>query len=233
MAKRHPGSRRAKSQSFDNDPDDLFVARVLHLGKWAESNQQVITVLAIVAVIAVAGLIYYRNYRATHTQQAAQQLEMVYQSLTIQDEQGAKDQLATFLERFSGTPYEGEARLLLGELYLADGQSQQAQAVLAPLGTSPREPIEFQGATLLAAAYEEEERWIDAERIYLEIANRSELDFQVRDALAAAARIRASQSNAQGAIELYQRILSGLDENAPERGLYEMRIQEVRSAAST
>ena len=233
MAKRHPGSRRAKSQSFDNDPDDLFVARVLHLGKWAESNQQLITVLAIVAVIAVAGLIYYRNYRATHTQQAAQQLEMVYQSLTIQDEQGAKDQLATFLERFSGTPYEGEARLLLGELYLADGQSQQAQAVLAPLGTSPREPIEFQGATLLAAAYEEEERWIDAERIYLEIANRSELDFQVRDALAAAARIRASQSNAQGAIELYQRILSGLDENAPERGLYEMRIQEVRSAAST
>jgi len=233
MAKRHPGSRRVKPQSFDNDPDDLFVARVFHLGKWAESNQQLITVLAIVAVIAVAGLVYYRNYRATHTQQAAQQLEMVYQSLTIQDEQGAKDQLATFLERFSGTPYEGEARLLLGELYLADGQSQQAQAVLAPLGTSPREPIEFQGATLLAAAYEEEERWSDAERVYLEIANRSELDFQVRDALAAAARIRASQSNAQGAIELYQRILSGLDENAPERGLYEMRIQEVRGAAST
>jgi predicted negative regulator of RcsB-dependent stress response len=233
MAKRHPGSRRVKSHGYDNDPDDLFVARVLHLGKWAQSNQQLLTILAIVGAIIIAGLLYYRNYRLVHAQQAAQQLEMVYQSLTIQDEQGAKDQLVTFLERFSGTPYVGEARLLLGELYLADGQSQQAQAVLAPLGSSPREPIELQGATLLAAAYEEEERWSDAERIYLEIADRSELDFQVRDALSAAARIRASQGNAQGAIELYQRVLSGLEENAPERGQYEMRIQEIRSGAST
>lgn len=233
MPKRHPGSRRVKPQVYDNDPDDLFVARILHFGKWAESNQQVLTVVAIVGVIVVAGLVYYGNYREAHTQQAAQQLEIVYQSLTIQDQQGAKDQLATFLERFSGTPYEGEARLLLGELYLRDGESQQAQAVLAPLGSSPSEPIELQGAMLLAAAYEEEERWADAERVYLEVADGSELDFQVRDALAAAARIRAAQGNADGAIELYQQVLNTLEENAPERGLYEMRIAEIRSGSNT
>lgn len=233
MPKRHPGSRRVKSQAHADDPDDLFVARILHFGKWAESNQQVLTVLAIVGAIGVAGLVYYRNYRETHTQQAAQQLETVYQSLTIRDQQGAKDQLVTFLERFSSTPYEGEARLLLGELYLRDGESEQAQAVLAPLGSSPGEPIELQGAMLLAAAYEEEERWSEAEEVYLEVADRSALDFQVRDALAAAARIRASQGDAQGAIELYQQVLSTLEQDAPERGLYEMRIQEIRSATNT
>ena len=61
----------------------------------------------------------------------------------------------------------------------------------------------------------------------LRLADRSELDFQIRDALAAAARIRGSQGDAAGAAELYRRILGALDENAPERGMFEMRLAEL------
>ena len=119
---------------------------------------------------------------------------------------------------------------MLGELYLETGDAEQALAVLEPLGASPSEPIELQGATLLAAAYEQEERWAEAEEVYLTIADRSELDFQIRNALTSAARIRRDQGDAAGAIELYEQVLASLDENAPERGRYEMRIQEIRSA---
>ena len=231
MSQRHPAARRTVQQS-DTEPDDVFVARVLHLGKWAENNQQLLTVLAVVFAIGVAGLLYYRGYRRSLAEQAAQQLETIYQTVAISDAEGARTELGTFLERFGGTPYEAEARLLLGDLYLRDGSPQQAQAVLRPLGESPGDPLEFQAATLLAVAYEQDGQAEEAERIYLVIADRSELDFQVRDALESAARIRTERGDSAGALELYERALEGLEEGAPERGLLEMRIEEIRSVTT-
>ena len=231
MSKRQAGqSRNKQSQS---EPDDLFIARVLDLGKWAQANQQVMTVLGVLLVIAVAGVLYYGNYRRSLTEQAAQQLELVHQSIAIQDNQGAQDQLVTFLERYTGTAYEGEARLLLGDLYLKAGQPQQAQAVLSPLGSSPREPIELQAAMLLAKSYEQDERLADAESTYLAVADRSELGFQIEEALSNAARIRADQGNVDGAISLYERALDRLDENHPLRGHYQRRIAELRTGQTT
>ncbi len=218
------------SKTPQDSSDDVFVAKVLHAGKWAERNQQFVTVLAVVLAIGVAGLLYYRSYRRSLGEQAAQQLELIYQTVAMADVEGARTELATFIERFGGTPYEREARLLLGDLYLRDGSPQQAQAVLRPLGDSPRAPIELQAAALLAAAYEQDGQPQEAERIYLAIANRSDLDFEVRDALAAAARLRTERGDGAGALELYQRAIEDLEEGDPERGLYEMRIEEIRAA---
>lgn len=230
MSKRQPGQSRKKSEG---EPDDLFIARVLDIGKWAQANQQVMTVLGVLVVIAVAGVIYYGNYRRSLDQQAAQSLESVHQSIAIQDEQGARDQLVTFLERYGSTAYEGEARLLLGDLYLRGGEPQQAEAVLEPIGSSPSDPIELQAAMLLAKAYEEEEAWAQAEATYLTIADESELSFQIDEALSSAARIRADQGNVAGAIELYERARDRLEEGDPLRGHFEMRIAELEAQQST
>jgi tetratricopeptide (TPR) repeat protein len=183
--------------------------------------------------IAFAGLLYYRSYRGSLDQQAAQQLELVYQSVAIQDTEGAVGQLVTFLERFGGTAYAGEARLLLGDLYLRSDRAEQALAVLEPIGASPRSPVDLQGASLLAAAYEQVGRADEAEATYMRIVDRSDMDFQVRNALAAAARIRRERGDAAGAIQLYERALEGLEAEDPQRGLYEMRIAEIRAATST
>jgi len=219
------------SQRHSGDADDAFIARVLGLSNWAKHNQQAVTVAAVVVAILLAGGLYYQSYRSQLRDQAAEQLETIHQSIAIRDVEGAKVDLATFLDRFGGTPYEGEARLMLGELYLEGGESQQALAVLGPLGTSPRRPIEFQGASLLGAAYEQEGRLAEAEETYLDIADRSELDFQIRDALASAARIRWLQGDGAGAIALYERVLENMELTAPERGVYEMRIEEIRASS--
>jgi predicted negative regulator of RcsB-dependent stress response len=231
MSQRQPAARRTAQQS-KSEPDDVFVARVLHLGKWAEKNQQIVTVIAVVVAIGLAGLVYYRSYQRSIGQQAAQQLEQIYQTVAMADVEGAQTELATFLERFGGTPYADEARLLLGDLYLREGSPQQAQAVLRPMGESPGEPLEFQAATLLAAAYEQDGQGTEAERIYLRIADRSDLEFQVRDALEAAARLRTERGDTAGALDLYERALEGLAEDSPDRGLYQMRIEELRSASA-
>jgi hypothetical protein len=225
-------ARQPRTHKSHSEPDDIFVSKVLHFGKWAEANQQLLTAIVVVIAIAAVGLVYYGNYRSNLAQQAAAELEQVYQSISIQDTEGARGQLATFLERYAGTAYEAEARLVLGDLYLQDGSPQQAQAVLRPLGESPRAPIEFQGAALLAAALEEDRQWSEAEDVYMRIADRSDLDFQVRNALAAAARIRRDQGDVQGAVALYQRLVDDLEEGDPIRGLFEMRIQEIESATS-
>jgi predicted negative regulator of RcsB-dependent stress response len=219
-----------KIQQDSNEPDDVFVARVLHAGKWAERNQQLLTVLAVVAAIAIAGLLYYRSYRRSMNDRAAQQLELIYQTVAMADVEGARTELGTFIEQFGGTPYEAEARLLLGDLYLRDGSPQQAQAVLRPLGDSPRAPIELQAAALLAAAYEQDGQAQEAERIYLAIADRSELGFEVRDALGNAARLRTERGDREGAIELYERAMEDLEEGDADWGLFEMRLEEIRAA---
>ncbi|MEX2466379.1 MAG: tetratricopeptide repeat protein [Gemmatimonadota bacterium] len=232
MSKRQPGQGRTNRSK--EEPDDLFIARVLDLRRWAQSNQQVMTVLGVLAVIAVAGVIYYGNYRGSLNEQAAQQLELVHQSISIEDRQGAQDQLITFLERYGGTAYEGEARLLLGELYLKEGQPEQALAVLEPVGERPRSPIEMQAAMLLARAYEQDERWAEAESAYLRVADRSELSFQIQEALSAAARIRADQQgDSSGAVALYQRALDGLQDDDPLRGHFQMRIAELEARQDT
>jgi hypothetical protein len=228
MSKRHPGQRRVSSDAVEHD-DDIFIAKILETGNWLKTHQQAVTIGLVVVVVAVASAIYYRNYQAALANQAANQLEEIHQSVALGDREGAKNALAVFLDRFDGTAYDGEARMLLGELYLSTNDAQQALAVLEPLSASPREPLELQAASLLGAAYEQEGRWADAEATYLRIADRSDLDFQVRDALAAAARVRAGQGNTEGAAQLYQRILDGMDANAQDRGLYEMRLAEMKA----
>ena len=230
MAKRHPGQRRLTQDKVEHE-DDIFIAKVLEAGTWAKSNQQLLTIAAVLLVVAVASVLYYRNYRRGLVEQAGAQMEQIHQSVALNDNEGAKSQLKVFLDRFGGTPYEGEARMLLGQLYLEGGDPQQAQAVLEPFGASPSSPLQLQAAELLARSYEQENRWQDAENLYLRIADRSDLDFQVRGALADAARIRASHGDDKGAAELYQRILDGMDKNSPERGMYEMRLAELSDTA--
>ena len=230
MSKRHPKARR--SSQGTHDADDTFVVGVLEASNWAKANQQLMTVGGVLLVLMIAGGFYYVNYRSEMNVRAAESLETIYQSISINDTEGAKIDLATFLDRFGSTAYDGEARLVLGELYLESGDPQQALAVLGPIGERPASPIALQAARLLAQAYEQEGRWQEAEGTYLAIAERSKLDFQVQDARVASARIRNSQGDGDGAIALYQQVLSGLDANSPERGEFEMRIEEIRSASA-
>jgi predicted negative regulator of RcsB-dependent stress response len=232
MAKRHPGQRRLTQTKAAEEDDDIFIAKVLEFWTWATTNRQFLTVVGAVVVIAGAAFLYYRSYRRGLVAEAGTQLEQIHQSIALNDTAGAKNQLKVFVDRFGGTPYAGEARMLLGEIYLENGSAQQAQAVLEPMASAPSTPLELQAAGLLARSYEQEGRWKDAEDLYLRLADRARLDFEIRGALADAARIRASHGDAAGAAELYHRILDGLDKNAPDRGLYEMRLAELTTDTS-
>lgn len=227
MTQRHPTSRRTRHEQ--DNADDLFVAKVLEISQWASRHRQALVGIGIAVAVVVGGGLYWRNYQASLQEQATQELVTIQQTRALGDPEQAKADLQVFLQRFGGTPMADEARLLLGEVELETGNPDGAVSALEALSGS-RSPLGMQATYLLAAAHEEAGEPDRAERLYLTVANRAELSFFVRDALAQAARIRLDRGDHAGAAQLYEEILTYYEEGDPERGLYESRLAEARTA---
>lgn len=223
-------ARRARpKESQQAEPDDKFIAATLEATAWAKRNTQKL-VIGIAAVV-VLGLViaYYVGFRQSTETRAANSLEEIQQTLALGDPESAKGRLAQFLDQFGGTPSAGEARLTLAQLYLQTGDPEEAVQVLAPMARDLSAPINQQGAYLLAQAYEDEGRFDAAEDLYLRIANQADLEFQVRDALQAAARIRTRNGDFDGALNLLEELMAGLEPGDPLRPEIEMRIAELEA----
>lgn len=227
MAKhQHPTARRKPEEK--KEAEDAFVEKVVEFSTWAKKNNQALTIAAVAVVVVVAGALYVGNVRERRIQQAVAQLEQVQQAAAFGDREQAKTSLIQYLATFEGTPYALEARLVLGQLYLEGGEPEAAMETLAPaMREMDSHPIGLQAAFLMAAAYEDAGRLEEAERTFLRIANTAELTFQIQEALAGAARIRADQGNYAGAVELYEDVLGAMDESDPERSYWEMRREEA------
>lgn len=210
--------------------DDAFVAGALELSAWARRRRNLLITAAVALVAALLVLLYVRSVRAEGEARAIGELEAIAQLVEAGDRDTARESLGRFLERYGSTRHGAEARLILGQIHVEEGDSQGAVAVLQPAAGSLRTPVGIQVALLLAVAYENLERWSDAERIYMDVSRSDALDFQVRDALADAARVRLEQGNRQGALQLYQQILDRLDADDPARGIFQMRVAELTAA---
>ncbi len=231
MSKRQHPSARRKPQSA-NEQDDAFVAGVIDFSEWARQHRQMLTLLVITGVILVAGGLYYVNFQRTLRIQAVNLLEEIHQTIAISATEDAKAQLSSYLESFEGTDQAREAVIILGRLHLESGDAPVAISVLERANLGFRDPIGVQGNSLLARAYENQGRWPEAEDTFLEVADRAEFDFQIRGALDSAARVRRRQQDYIGAAELYERIIATFEENDPTRGLYQLRLAEVREIQS-
>ena len=231
MSKRHhPASRRAPHEP--NKQEDAFVAGIMDFSSWASKNQQLLVLGAVVAALFVSGGIYYMNFQRSVSEQAMNQLESIHQTISISAYEDAKAQLSIFLDRFEGTDEAREAVVLLGRLHLEAGDATVAISVLERGGLGLGDPLGIQGSSLLARAYEDQGRWADAEALYLRVADRAELDFQIREALDSAGRARHRQQDIEGAAELYERILATFEPDDAGRGVYELRLAEMREVAA-
>ena len=227
---KHPSTRR-KPQT-PHDQDDAFVAGAIDFSDWAAKHRQVLTLIVVAVGLLMAGGVYYVNFRRALTIQAVNRLESIHQTIAISAVEDAKAQLSTFLDQFEGTDQAREAVILLGRLHLESGDAAVAISVLERADLGFRDPLGVQANSLLARAYETQGRWPEAEAMFLEVADRSDFDFEIRRALDSAARARRRQQDHSGAAELYERILTTFDDDDPAKGLYELRLAEVREFQS-
>lgn len=231
MAKRRTTSRPSAGSTKVTEPDDAFIAKLVELSTWATSNRQTLIIFGVVLAAVVGGVIYYVNFTETLESQAALEIEQIEQGMQMGDANTTRAQLQQFLERYGGTESAAEARMVLAQLQLNAGQAQEALSVLEAADVSVRQPMGLQLEILLAKAYEAAGNPEQAEQSYLRAAEAAEIEFIRLEALDDAARVRMSLGNPSGAAQLYQRILDGLPEIHPDRGLYEMRLAEANAEA--
>jgi tetratricopeptide (TPR) repeat protein len=231
MSKRHNPSSRRTPQT-PHEQDDAFVAGAIDFSEWASTHRQALTLLVVALSLLIAGGIYYVNFQRSLTVQAVNRLESIHQTISLAAVEDAKTQLSAFLESFDGTDQAREGVIMLARLHLESGDAPVAINVLERADLGFRDPIGIQGNSLLARAYENQGRWPEAESTYLEVADRADFDFEIRAALNSAASARRRQQDFAGAVELYERILATFEENDPNKGLYELRLAEVREYLS-
>ena len=225
---RQPASRRTHTTSAG--PDDVVVARAIEASSWARRNSRAIIVGLAVLALAGAAALYYMSYRAGLQERASRELLEVRQVAASGDIPNAVLQLDGFVDRFDGTAAANEARLLLAQLQLAQGNAPQAIEAIEPL-VDGRDPLMAASAgLLLAGAHEAAGQAEQAEQVYLRVAESAEMVFQQREALEDAARIRAANGDVPGAVELYDRLIAMVPEDSPERDVYEMRRAEITAA---
>lgn len=227
---KHPLARRVHRVAHD---EDKFVSGVLESSIWARQHTTILTVSGVAVLLLVLGFLYVRNWRGAIQEKAAAELATVRSTVQTGNLPLARQDLEKFVRQYGNTPAGEEAKLLLGQILLQANEPQRAASTLEPVADDVDSPLAFNAALMLAAAQEANKQPDQAERTYLRIADDAGFDFQKREALDRAARLRLDRGNAAGAAELYERILATFDEDDPdvvsERAVYEMRLAEIRA----
>lgn len=230
MARSFAQGRRPEGPR-DEDP---FVETVLRASAWAQENAPVVILVVVVLALGIAGVFYYRNYRASVTEQAALELQTLVSEARALEGAGFAERLQGFVARYRGTEAAAEARLLLARTHLDAGEPASAVEALEPvLDRRADTPLGYAGRRLLAAAREAQNDLEGALRVYADLGASAGLPFQRRAALADRARLLVEAGRRQEAAALYADLARRAEEgDAPdEAALYRVRLGEVRAAA--
>jgi len=223
-------TRAARPLGAEIQQEDAFLAGVMQTTDWARRNREKLILGIIALALIILAPIYLASNRQRSANLAAAALERAQQTMQLGNIEAAKGELEGFLAQFGGTSHEAEARLLLGHLHLESGDANAAITVLEPVGSSPNSQLGLQAAALLAAAFEEAGQTENAVATYLEIVERSDMTFQIREALLDAARMMTATGDITGAVGAYREALDLLEDADPRRGMIEMRISELSAA---
>jgi len=209
--------------------EDTFVSGVLEATDWTRRHGRMIlyAIGAVVVIIALA--VYYRSYRSALDAKAAGDLDQIRSIAASGNIPLAQRQLTQFVGKYSGTHAGDEGRVLLAQVMLDQGNAKGAIPVVDPLASDLANPLGPTAALLLGAAYEGTGDYPKAIATYTRIGDKAPYQFQRRDALENAARLKLQHSDAAGAAAIYKQILASIPDTATGRSVYEMRLAQAQA----
>jgi predicted negative regulator of RcsB-dependent stress response len=186
--------------------------------------------LVLLVVGLVVGSFEWSRQRSAQLDAAAGELEELQQTVGFQDPATFEASVQGYLDRFGGTPFAIEARLLLARVHLLSEVSDPnaAAEVLAAVAPGFNSPLAVDATFMLAATLEQAERWDEAIQIYEELLAQVEFSFQTVEAGEGQARSLLAIGDSIGAVQAYQSILDSLDPDDPDRSRQQMRLAELR-----
>ena len=164
-------------------------------------------------ILVVAGGLF--GWKRVSTRQsernASQQLNSARFALESRNYGLAASELARIRENYSGTRSANEASILLAQVRLAQGQSQQAIELLKQVAPEAHADYQSQAYGLLGAAYENVAHPKEAAEVYETAASHARLPFQRAQFLSDAGRAWLAAGDTVHARANYQEIVTNLD----------------------
>lgn len=226
---RHPTARRVHHDA--DASDDAVAERLFALLAWSKRNARALIIATAVVAGGSVGAIVYGNVQRVQRAQAAASLNEARSTAASGNHALAIRDLEAFLQRFGRTDAAQEARVLLAQLHLVQGEPAKAIEILAPMAGKADPSIFASAGILLGIAYEQSGNAQQAEATFLRVGERAAMEFQRREALEHAARLRLEQGQPARAAELFQRLRDQAPIASPERALYDLRLAEARARA--
>jgi TolA-binding protein len=198
---------------------------------WVKGHRQASSWIATALVVAAVLLIWTQASTRRSEAVASRQLQGARFAFDNQNLPLAASELSRLVENYAGTNAAAEARLLLGQVRLAQGQPQQAVDVLRDFAPGAGAAYRAQAFGLLGAAYENLGKSKEAAEAYQAGAERAPLDFLKAQMLSDAGRAWTAAGDTAKAVAAYRRIVNELPKTSAVTEA-KVRLGELTKGAS-
>ena len=177
------------------------------LGAWVKAHRQLSFWISGIVVVSAGLFIWNLSTQRRSEEIASRDLQGARFAFENQNLPLAASELAKVVENYSGTNAAAEARLLLANVRLLQGQPQQAVAVMKDYAPGAGSAYRAQAYGLLGGAYENMGRFREAGEAYENASAAARLDFMKAQFLADAGRAWTVAGDTPKAVAAFQRIL--------------------------
>ncbi len=177
------------------------------LGAWVKAHRQLSSWIAAIVVVGAVLFVWNLSTQRRSEEIASRELQGARFAFENQNLPLAASELAKVVENYSGTNAAEEARLLLANVRLLQGQPQQAVAVMKDYAPGAGSAYRAQAYGLLGAAFENMGRFREAGAAYENGSAAARLDFMKAQFLADAGRAWTVAGDTAQAVAAYQRIV--------------------------
>lgn len=182
---------------------------------WIRGHRQAATYIA-VALVVGAGLFWWNALSNRRSEEiAGQQLVQARLAFESRNFPLASNELSRMVENYAGTHAAEEGTILLAQIRLLQGQSQQAIQLLKRFAPRAEQAYGAQAYGLLGAAYEDAGQPREAGQAYEKAAHGAELPFLRGQFLSDAGRAWVAAGDTLKAVEAYKGIIAELSETGP------------------
>ncbi len=176
-------------------------------GAWVKAHRQLSSWVGGIVVVGAGLFIWNLSTQRRSEEIASRDLQGARFAFENQNLPLAASELAKVVENYSGTNAAAEARLLLANVRLLQGQPQQAVAVMKDYAPGAGSAYRAQAYGLLGGAFENMGRFREAGEAYENASAAARLDFMKAQFLADAGRAWTVAGDTAKAVAVYQRIL--------------------------
>ncbi len=178
---------------------------------WIQSHRQASTYGGL-AIVAIAGLLWWNRISTRQSEErAGTALNEARLAFETKNFPLASSELSSVVANYSGTRAAQEATILLVQIRLLQGQSQQAIEQLKAFAPKADAVYRAQAYGLLGAAYDNVDHPKEAAEAYDQAAAAAQMDFLRAQFLSDAGRAWVAAGDTTKAIGAYQTIVSKYD----------------------